>query len=505
MRKIIIVPLDERPCNYDFAKLMSSEMPYQVIVTPKEYYGNKKIPGDVEKIIAWLEKEAINADGIVVALDTILYGGIVPSRLHYEELNTLIERLDVLLRIKAVNPQILIYGYQLIMRNPAYSSSEEEPDYYKDYGREIHLYGIYQHKETHNIISKEEAADFNRIKTILPKKYLTDYLKRRAVNLQLNSQFLSLVSNDIIDFGIIPQDDASVYGFTALDQQKIRELIEKNNLELNVYMYPGADEVTNTLLAKMILYFEQKRPRFYLKYSSELSKTVIPLYEDRPLAETVKYQVLAAGGIIVESLADADLVLLINGPGVKMREASSMLEIRTVEYDAFRNLVEFVEFADYVIKKLKKPVIVADVAYSNGGDLHLFKLLKQKQLLYRVAAYAGWNTSSNTLGTAIPQGIFAHLYPKRKANLDFLAHRYIEDVGYCTLVRKEVTKTLKEPYHYFYLDGKKGKIVKTIQEKLGEFIKLYLSEDNKKPLIKEIYSPWNRMFEIGLKVELDDN
>ncbi|WP_026391582.1 DUF4127 family protein [Haploplasma modicum] len=503
MKKIVIIPLDERPCNYHFNQYMTEGMPYELVAPPMEYMGNKKIPGDTAKIIDWLVKESVDADGIVVALDTILYGGIVPSRLHHDTKETLLERLNVLRDIKKNNQNIVIYGYQLLMRNPSYSNAEEEPDYYGLVGREIHLYGIYEHKEQLGIITELEKKHFEEIKKILPKEYLDDYVGRRNINSEINDDFLQLVIDEVIDFAIIPQDDSSPYGFTALDQIKTRKLIEDKNLEFKVYMYPGADEVTNVLLSRLVLNFEDKKPLVYLKYSTVGNGKIIPLYEDRYLGETIKYQVLAAGGLIVSDLKDADLVLLVNTPPSGMREASN-IDKRTIEYDAQRTLIEFVLFAEYAINVLKKPVIIGDVAYANGGDLHLFKLMKQKDLLYKVAAYAGWNTSSNTLGTAIPQGIFAWLYPNRKENIDFLALRYTEDLGYCSIVRKQIAANLKEPNHYYLLDGKKGSVVGEIGNLLTKFINENLVTAQVKPYIKNIYSPWNRMFEIGLEVRNDN-
>lgn len=501
MKKIIVIPLDERPCNYNFNQFMTEGIPYDIVVPPMNIMGDKKQPGDSDLIIDWLKKEAKTANGIVVALDTILYGGIIPSRLHHHSMEVLQERLNVLREIKEDNKDLVIYAYQLLMRNPQYSSAEEEPDYYADYGREIHLTGVYEHKEELGILTESEKIDYKRVKDFVPQEFLKDYLDRRLINSELNKDFLALVKEGVVDFAIIPQDDSSPYGYTAIDQRKTRKMIEDENLELKVYMYPGADEVTNTLLSKLILHFENKRPLVYIKYSSVGEGKIIPLYEDRYLAETVKYQVLAAGGLIVDDLNSADLVLLINTPPEAMREAAS-INNRTIEYDSFRTLVEYVEFADYVIKDLNKPVIIGDVAYANGGDLHLFKLLKQKDLLFKVAAYAGWNTSSNTLGTAIPQGIFAWLYPNRKENEDFLALRYVEDVGYCSIVRSSVAAKLEEPQNYYLLDGKKGKTVDLIEKELNEFIANNLNSKEYSIEITNIYSPWNRMFETGLEVKV---
>lgn len=502
MKKIAVLPLDERPCNYAFNQLLVKGMPYEVKVPSMDILGDKKIKGNLTAINQWLRDVASDVDGMIIAVDTLVYGGIVPSRLHRDDTSLLLDRLNVLRTIKESNPSLKLYAYSLIMRNPKYSSSEEEPDYYETCGREIHLYGVYDHKNELGILTEEEKMHFEEIKKTIDQASLTDYLERREKNIVVNLAFLDLVKEGIIEFGIVPQDDSSPYGLTATDQIKVRKKIKDNNIELDCYMYPGADEVTNTLLARMINQYEGKKPLIYLAYASITGGMQIPLYEDRLLNETIKYQVLAACGMIVSSLKDSDLVLLVNVPASHMRETNHQ-HIASLEYDAFRNLIEYVEQANYAIE-LGKKVIIADVAYANGGDLNLLKLLRQKDLLMKISAYAGWNTSSNTLGTCIPQGMFDYLYPNRKENLDFLGLRYVEDFGYCSVVRSKVSKTLSLPNHYFLLDGKKGNVVNQIKEELQTFINDQLN-GRYTITINDVYSPWNRMFETGLDVTVNEN
>ena len=50
MKKIVYLPLDERPCNYAFAGFLSEENPSFTLVRPAtEILGKKKIPADSEK------------------------------------------------------------------------------------------------------------------------------------------------------------------------------------------------------------------------------------------------------------------------------------------------------------------------------------------------------------------------------------------------------------------------------------------------------------------------
>lgn len=511
MYKIAYIPLDERPCNYDFPSLLtgwdkgtgpSSHSEVNLVRPDLSLMGDKKTPGNTELIWEWLYQEAVDADGLILSIDTLLYGGIIPSRLHDLTLDECRDALARLSRIKEINPNVKIYAFNLIMRCPKYSSSDEEPDYYEDWGSEIFQYGRLHHLLSANLASEEEQKQYEELKQQLPKEVVDDYLSRRKTNVEVNKLALEYVSNGTIDFMIIPQDDSAPYGWTAIDQQEVRGAIASRHLELDVYMYPGADEVGCTMLARMLNSFKGKRPLVYPVFSSTQGPSVTPLYEDRPLMETLKYQILAAGGLIASSLAEADVALFLNSPVEPMMEAAYQDKLST-KYQVNRNLIDFVEQLEFTVKERNIPCVVADVAFANGSDLGLLKLLKRKNLLFKLAGYAGWNTSSNTLGTCIAQGMFYHVYGSTQTHTDFLALRYVEDAGYCSSVRKNVTNNILPElgYDYFLVDGKRGKVSEIVQEQLTQFIKENLSDEENELRITDCHMPWSRMFEVGLNVE----
>ena len=100
MRKIIYIPLDERPCNYEFPALLAAGTDYHVVRPDLSMMGLKKRPGDIEQLWAWLFEQARDADGVIVALDTLLYGGIIPSRLHEMTEEQCGEQLEKLRQLK---------------------------------------------------------------------------------------------------------------------------------------------------------------------------------------------------------------------------------------------------------------------------------------------------------------------------------------------------------------------------------------------------------------------
>lgn len=502
MQKIVYVPLDERPCNYAFPNLLTDQTEVNLVCPSLNLMGEKKKPGDTEQLWDWLYKESMDADGLILSIDTLLFGGIIPSRLHQLSLEDCGKILHKLSKIRACNPNVKIYAFNLIMRCPQYSSNDEEPDYYEDWGKEIFRYGELSHLICANLSSLEEKKECEALNAQLPKEYIEDYLARRKINVGVNQLVLEYVSNGIIDFLIIPQDDSAPYGWTAMDQQAVRGAIATHNLELDVYMYPGADEVGCTLLARMLNAFNDKRPLIYPIFSSIQGPTVTPLYEDRPLFETLKYQIVAAGGLMTTNMQEANLVLFVNAPVERMLEAVCQGDLSST-YQVNRNLIDFVEQLEFTVKKRNVPCIVADVAFANGSDLELVKLMKSKKILFSLAGYAGWNTSSNSLGTCIAQGMFYNIFGESQAHRNFLALRYVEDAGYCSYVRNDVTnnKLPELGYNYFRVDGKKGVVANIVHSQLTSFIQEHLNDDENRIRIKECTMPWSRMFEVGLTVE----
>lgn len=510
MEKILLIPLDERPCNYNFPEMLADDTDFKIVMPPKEILGNKKIAGDTDKIWDWLVENIKDCDNAVISIDTLLYSGIVPSRLHHFTTEYLLKKLEKLRELKKINPKLTVYAFNLIMRNPTYSSAEEEPDYYDDWGREIHLFGVINHKKELGIATNDELAQLDDINNRLPKEVIEDYLTRRDKNIEVVKKVIKLAAEDVFDFVIIPQDDSSPYGLTAKDQVTVRNLIDDFGVNMKVYMYPDADAVANALLSRTINRLKGRRPLVYVKFDCSVGDGMIPSYEDRIVGETVKYQVLAAGGLVVTSAAEADIILIINIPSGRMQDQlqepkNGKVLQRTPEYDANRNLVDAVEYADYAISVLHKSVIFGDIAYGNGGDPLLFSMLKQKGLLWKLAGYAGWNTSSNTLGTCIPMGMIFDIYGDTAAHRDFLALRYIEDVGYDAFVRTEVfmEKPSEDGLNGFKVDGAHGKVTEKIKNMLQTFATENLDDDSHEVRVNDCYLPWIRLFEAGLDVKVN--
>nr|WP_315104086.1 DUF4127 family protein [uncultured Catonella sp.] len=492
--KIVLLPLDERPCNYYFPQKLFSHDDIDIVLPKK--LGDKKVPADLNEIDKFLTSECKDATGLIISLDTLLYGGLVPSRIHNENEEKLKERLDILREIRKDNPRLIIYAFNIIMRCPNYSSSDEEPDYYENYGREIHEIGAAMHRShlgIENILPLEEIIEK------VPERYLNDYISRRKVNKALNLASLELVKDKTVDTLVVPQDDSCKYGYAAIDQREIRKAIIKNCLEDKVLMYPGADEVELTLMSRMINVLKGKKPKVYIKYATDAARSIIPLYEGNMLSGTLKYHVLSAGCQLTESYEMADIIMAVTAPASNMEEAVNQPS-KYPEYYAERNIAEMFDFIKDRLTE-GKIVTIADNAYANGGDLQIIRLLNSNNLLMKVDGYAGWNTSANTVGTAIAEAVDSYHFEFTQKHQNFLGLRYIEDAGYCSVVRQQVANELeKYEMNYFDVKEKDGIISKIVKERLEEFIKNELSSISDNLQISKLIMPWRRMFEADIDV-----
>jgi len=490
--------------------MLARDTGYELIVPPRRLLGKKKQPGNTDAIWSWFVENIKSCDDAIISIDTLLFSGIVPSRLHYESLESLLVKLARLRGILAGHPDKNIYAFNLIMRNPTYSSNDEEPDYYGQWGAEIHRWGAISHRKELGIATDKEIQEQKNILKKLPKEYLKDYMERRAVNLEVNKKIVEFAADGLFTFTLFPQDDASPYGVTAKDQQLIREKIRQTDADLKVYMYPDADAAVNTLLSRVINHRENRKPLVYVKFASTVGRAVIPDYEDRIVGETIKYHIMAAGGLVASSVSEADMILMVNVPGGKMQDRWTEIDTgaalpHTPQYDTDRTIIELIEYADHAINQLHKSVIFADIAYCNGGDPLLLRLLRKKGLLWKLAGYAGWNTSSNTIGTCLPMGMLFNIFGSTEAHLDFLALRYLEDIGYCSTVRRDVIldelPALGLDSHK--VDGKRGKVAQIIRDRLQSYANEKINDENHKVTITSCYMPWSRMFEVGLECSVD--
>ena len=61
-KKIVLIPLDERPCNRLIPERLFSKEEFEIICPQK--LGEKKKPADIKEIADFLRRECKDADGV---------------------------------------------------------------------------------------------------------------------------------------------------------------------------------------------------------------------------------------------------------------------------------------------------------------------------------------------------------------------------------------------------------------------------------------------------------
>ncbi|PYI55192.1 DUF4127 family protein [Paenibacillus flagellatus] len=516
MQTIVYVPLDERPCNYRYPQYLASMTDLTLRVPDIGMLGRKKTSADTDAVRDWLLDASKDADALIVSVDMLVHGGIVPSRLHHRSEAECLDRLAVLKTLKERNPKLRTYAFNLITRVPAYSSSEEEPDYYADYGNELYTYGWLKDKAEQETLDAEEAAKLEAVTAKIPADVLDDFLTRRKTNAFVNAETMKLTRDGVIDFLIIPLDDNSKYGFSPLEQRKLSLLAEELDVNDRVMIYPGADEIGCTLFARAFCEAKGYVPKAFVRYSSVHGPFVVPKYEDRSLGESIKYQLTAAGAVSHDNSCGTDFVLMTNSPPVgqkEMAECSTPYGERNRAYFSETNTKEFVQAIRHYIRE-GHMVALADVAVSNGSDHPFMKLVARAGILHDIAAYAAWNTSGNTLGTVISHAIVESYYRGRgdvsaerlNRSRAYYYFRLIEDWGYQAIVRKDVihNELPKLGASYYELDHVRSEVYAVIRRKLEQFFEQYVQEGCPgRVRIEDVHLPWSRMFEVGFETVLE--
>ncbi|WP_170138797.1 DUF4127 family protein [Oceanobacillus chungangensis] len=497
-RKLALIPVDARPVTYDLPKELAMVADWQLLTPPKSVLGFLKEPADFTELFQWMQAVSPQVEGIIVSIDMILYGGLVPSRINNDSKSIIEERLSQFIKIKEIYPAIEIMAFSSTMRLSNSYVNQEEKDYWDQYGKEIWSYSYHYHRYL-KYQSDEDEIIFSSMKAKIPEWILEDYLQTRERNFHINQSLIDYVQQEIIDLLVFPQDDTSEYGLNIMEQEKLQEKVVRLNLHEKIYIYPGADEVASVLTARLIYQLEEEIvPTFYPVYSGIKGSLSTAMYEDRPLQESVKGQIYAFGSHTVDGPEDANLILGVNVPGRKQGDLALQLYLHDVDTND-RNIGEWISRLNHYYKQGKQ-IAIADVAYANGADLAMTPRLLSAFSLKQLAGYAAWNTAGNTIGTVVAQAALVHLANKKgndtkKKKETLLLIRLLDDYLYQTIIRQEVRKAVIEE-NVSSRDLVK-KVKELFQEKAGQLIE----ETGFTHTIENIYLPWDRTFEIGITLK----
>ena len=390
--RIAFVPIDNRPVCYSLAKdICAMDEEIILYLPPRHLLGDLTKTADIEKIFEWMS-ELPETDVMILSLDTICYGGLIPSRRGKETLAELKERLE---RLKPLILNKKVYAFSSIMRISNNNYNEEEKEYWKDWGEKIF------------------AWSFSGVNDGIPEEIIKDYLETRKRNFEINKIYLEWQKEGILDTLIFSKDDCAEKG---LNVEEARELERLGGMTKT-----GADEIPLTLLSRAI----DKEIKVYPEFLETEYKDCISNYEDVSIEKSVLGQLELGGFKVAESKSSADIILVVNNFIKKQGEL--VMGWETTPFSG--------EF-----KTPDKYYCAADVRYANGADNNFVEELLKNIDLGKFFGYAGWNTSANTLGSllACVKVKWGAKKYNHKAFQKLQMIRFLDDWGYPANIRAQI-------------------------------------------------------------------
>ncbi|MCD6309910.1 MAG: DUF4127 family protein [Candidatus Eremiobacteraeota bacterium] len=466
--RLLLVPLDNRPCNYRFPVMLAEIGDIDLLVPPCELLGDFNKTANAEVIAKWVSGEFPRCSGAIISLDTLCFGGLVPSRESPKDPDETFNMVTSFLSGMKNSGDGFIWAFDSIMRTLPTTG-----------------------KSLDNIIPNVSRFYSNRefFPSGKTRKYLENYLQLRNLKHRVDRKFMDLVAGGELDYIAYGLDDT---GKKCPGHDEAKCLYEYGTgLKIvdKIYLSCGIDEMAMLLVARAGAKFHRYSPGIFFKFYPEEAGDSNPLYEDRALKEIAFAQVNLAGGANTNE-KNADITILVHGTTNQV-EASSQVPGRAPE--------EIIKALDSAFSMGKK-VALADLKYANGADMSLIEGLADLAPVSRLYSYAGWNTAANSLGTVIAHSILRFLSTGGEKceifHQAFLLERLLDDGLYQGNLRREAREKFHDP------EFAEPWIRQELSSRAENIFKKYFPGSPYKIQNLHVSLPWRRFFEVDIKVTL---
>lgn len=494
--KILYIPLDNRPVCLEYTTDTAKAAGYPLTTPPVKDLSDHRGSGNNEALWKWLEANAPHADAAVLSTDSLNYGGLVASRRHHHLEKYMKDKVDRLVKLKKDNPGLKIYAFSTIMRTPQQSIGKVEPDYYQTYGPTIYKLSQLQDKEDRDgTLTYNEMLERRKLLSQIPDNIYQDWHTRRLVNFQANKRLIRLCQNGIFHYLALGKDDDAPLSQTHMEARHLQYVgdgITRNRFQI----LPGVDQIGLLLVTRAINELRGDKPKIYTVFAPGAGGSTVPPYSDETAEQSVHNQILASGSQETGHMNRADLILAVNTSedGVGRDSTSDS----NAPYPSPLNRAFAREIADW---ETQKPVALADISYANGADNGFMAALTDTKALLGLTAYSGWNTADNSIGFALSQGILSRQMKKNPAAREkLLKTRLLDDWIYQANVRYRISLMIDQ--EDFKLKYDLGKYYNKILSGTNRLMHQYAADE---PALKgtsySVEFPWNRMFEVDIKVK----
>lgn len=422
--RVLLVPLDNRPAAGQFAQMMGAMADVQVVMPPYETLGRFVQPGDPEAILSWMEQQDYeDISSVIASSDMIAYGSLIASRTNDTTREVAIQRLQRLAKIRAKNPKTKFFIFSSIMRL-APTATRATAAWRLQLAKYAELKDQYRREPSSDL--KKRIAN---LASKIPSYEVAKYEDARNRSLEVSREAIKMMARKQFDYLIFGQDDAKPYGPHIPETERLRKLTANLYVTGSIYFCEGIDQLGNISLSRALLRKAGWSPKLRIVYSDDAQKTKIANYESKQIQTSLKDQILSSGARIAEGDQEFDYTLYVNVP-----------DRRESTFEAFqKSLTEEVDQGF--------PIAVADINIGKDGtsDAALFETLNEGDRMFKLLAFAGWNTAGNTLGTTIPAAniyllarrLQVNALKRELAQREFLLHRFVNDYAYHKFTRPQ--------------------------------------------------------------------
>lgn len=503
-QSILLLPLDSRPVCSTMVQKLGALAGLNVILPPKACLDNYRTPSDRQKLLQWLQTNQPKYDYSIISADNLLHGGLLSARMNTatpSEEDELLEQLPITRQqaIFSVIPRLLV-------------SDQLLPDRW-------YQYQLMRYSQLADMVritgSFALTQELRRTEAKIPPKVLEKYRSRYQQSDRFNLGLLKLATDDRrITFG---QDDASPIGLPHASAVKLQSSIAAQKLQQQAQLTYGADEIASLLLVRYYLQQSNWQPKVYLHYASPKAEGADMPYMAVCVGAALRNQLKLIGASEVSTPDSADLICYVNCGN-----------------DDFRPSAKQAQELQQMLDQDYKVALIDSSTNFEAEELLLPQLLANNVPINKLAAYAAWNTFSNSSGTALAQGLLfcgrlrqlqtAGADPERlaalfAANLNFTAERILEDYYYQKLVHPQLRQTLEafgtNPVELDsedktateqYIQGKLSlQAYKLLHDNLGRTS--FYQQNEQSYYLRDLSVgaklPWARIFEVELQVWTD--
>ncbi|MEO1785097.1 DUF4127 family protein [Thermodesulfobium sp. 4217-1] len=463
-RDACYVPLDNRPPNYIYPKRLADILGIKLLIPPEDTLSERRKKAASQDILAFLVENW--ASCAIVSADSMIFGGLVPSRESQMTQDDAIWYTRRLLNLKSSNIFDSVYLFKSLMRLMPTVLDDKEL-FYATKIEEIMKFSVDDIKDPVNFYERELLL------TYVPPDILEDYIESRKINYFVDRMLID--GSKKVDLLVLAQDDSADKG-VAYEEKKRLSMIATKNTKI----VQGSDEIGMLLVT-----------RFGKSDNVSVKTTFVP---EEIEEEVMPLETVALGKNLLSQVNLLQLKLNDTNPNFYMVVFGKSGYEQTA-FGKVRSLIND-----------KKNVAFADVSNMNMTDEKMFKLLLSSGLIFRLIAYAGWNTAANTTGTAISQAVSYLSGRNFKENFRFLIERIIYDYYYQNVIRPQINNILIENNQSnFKMTQDSINIAKNIffQYFPGISEEIMMCSPIKFSITDVNFSlPWERTFEANIEIEI---